>query len=400
MGKFFTQSSYIPEDDQARITKLGTYGVMETHNNPAFDTIAGIAADIFDSSGAFVNFVDSETVFFKANLSSFPSNHVERQHSLCSLTVLSDDITIIYDTHLYDDLRENPYVCCDGGIRFYAGAPIVTEDGYRIGTVCVIDSVPRKEVTDLQCSILKKLVSLALDKLESMKAKRMLAKVADDRFHHVAHDLFNPLTVISLSAQQIQRSVSKTESVYKLGSTIFEKAKSIEYNISNMLKDDLSGEKYMHLSIISFETDDIINCVSKNFSHILKNKGQHLDVCSTGNLNITGDKQRIMDILGNFLSNASKYSSAGSKITLKCEEQPHNVVFSVTDQGQGICPSEIGLLFKKFSCLSSRPTANERSHGLGLYSAKILADLHHGKVWAESAGKDLGSSFFLQLPKD
>lgn len=68
------------------------------------------------------------------------------------------------------------------------------------------------------------------------------------------------------------------------------------------------------------------------------------------------------------------------------------------DKGQGILSNELSLLFRKFSKLSSIPTAHERSHGFGLYSAKILADLHHGNMWAESCGRDKGSSFFLQLP--
>lgn len=202
MKNYFSKSSIIPEDEQERITRLNQYCVVDTSSETTFDNIASIAAELYQATGAFVNFVDSDKVFFKANLSDFPTNHVLREDSLCSLAIHSDELSIIYDTHLYEDLRKNPYVSCEGGIRFYAGMPIKTEDGYNVGTVCVIDIEPREKVSELQRSVLAKLAELALEKLESMKAKRRLAKIADDRLHHMAHDLLNPLTSIMISAQQ------------------------------------------------------------------------------------------------------------------------------------------------------------------------------------------------------
>ena len=399
MKNYFSKESIIPENEQERIERLNQYCIVDTANERTFDTVASIAAELFDAPGAFVNFVDTDKVFFKSNLSNFPTNNVLREDSLCSIAIHHEDLVIINDTHLYDDLKQNPYISCDGGIRFYAGAQIKTEDGYNIGTVCVIDSEPREHVSELQCSVLKKLAEVVLDKLESMKAKRRIAKIADDRLHHMVHNILNPLTSIVISAQHIQRKATEGDIIYRLASTIVENTRSTEQNLSKMLSKAASEEKYTELEITSVKPQEMIEEVCAHLGQILNNKQQQIKIDVSTDTDIRADRQRLIDILCNYLSNASKYSPAGSEICITCRESGDSIVFSVHDKGQGILRSEIDLLFTKFSNLSSVPTANERSHGFGLYSAKILADMHNGKVWAESEGKGKGSSFFLKLPK-
>ncbi len=399
MKNYFSRPSLIPDNEQERIEKLNQYCIVDTPADRTFDNIASIAAELFDAPGAFVNFVDSDKVFFKANLSSFPTNHVQREDSLCSIAIHEDELSIINDTHLYDDLRNSPHVSCEGGIRFYAGAPIRTEDGYNIGTVCVIDSKPRESVSELQASVLKKLAEVVLDKLESIKAKRRIAKIADDRLHHMVHNILNPLTSISISAQHIQRKTPEGDLVHRLANTIVENTKSTEQHLSKMLRKAASEEKYIELEITSINPKEIIEEVYSHLGQILSNKQQRITIdISTENL-IKADRHRLIDILTNYLSNASKYAPSESEISIGCREHDDSMIFSVTDKGQGILRSEINFLFTKFSNLSSVPTANERSHGFGLYSVKILAEMHNGRVWAESEGRGKGSTFFLQLPK-
>lgn len=399
MKKYFSKPSLIPENEQERIERLHQYCIVDTSIDGTFDNITSIAAELFDAPGAFVNFVDSDRVFFKSNLSSFPTNQVLREDSLCSIAIHENELSIINDTHLYDDLRQNPYISCDGGIRFYASVPIRTEDGYNIGTVCVIDSKPREQVSELQRSVLKKLAVVVLDKLESMKAKRRIAKIADDRLHHMVHNILNPLTSIVISAQQIQRKTTEGDLIYRLANTIVENTRSTEHNLSKMLSSAASEEKYIELEITSINPKEVIHEICANLGQILSNKQQHITVDVSTISSIKADRHRLIDILTNYVSNASKYSPSGSEISVVCKEYGDSVIFSVKDKGQGILRSEIDLLFTKFSNLSSVPTANERSHGFGLYSVKILAEMHNGRVWAESEGRGKGSTFFLQLPK-
>ncbi|WP_294198184.1 GAF domain-containing sensor histidine kinase [uncultured Chryseobacterium sp.] len=399
MKNYFSKLSLIPDNEEERIERLNQYCIVDTASERTFDNVASIAAELFDTPGAFVSFVDTDKVFFKANLSNLPINKVLREDSLCSIAIHENELCIINDTHLYDDLKQKPFVACEGGIRFYAGAPIKTEDGYNIGTVCVIDSKPRHDVSEFQYSVLKKLAGVVLDKLESMKAKRKIAKIADDRLHHMVHNVLNPLTSIGLSAQQIQRKTEEGNLIHRLAHTIVENTRSTEQMLSKMLSDAASEEQYIELEITSINPKEIIGEVCASLGQILSNKRQQIKLDISTDTSIKADRQRLIDILTNYLSNASKYSPFGSEICVSCKEHDDSIIFSVNDKGQGILRSEIDLLFTKFSNLSSVPTANERSHGFGLYSVKILADMHNGKVWAESEGRGKGSTFFLQLPK-
>lgn len=164
MSKYSYPATLIPENEQMRISTLEQCAVLDTPEDPSYDRIAQLAALIFNTPSAFINFVDKERVFFKANKSTFPTRTVARRHSLCSLTILHDTPTVFEDTHEVPQLLESPYVSGEGGIRFYAGAPLIMPNGHRIGTVCVIDAEPRL-ITKRQMEMLVMLSEIIVEKL-------------------------------------------------------------------------------------------------------------------------------------------------------------------------------------------------------------------------------------------
>ncbi|MDW8465755.1 MAG: sensor histidine kinase [Chloroherpetonaceae bacterium] len=106
----------------------------------------------------------------------------------------------------------------------------------------------------------------------------------------------------------------------------------------------------------------------------------------------------------NLISNAIKYSPHGKHIWVSMEEHQdvatlQKVVrIAVKDEGQGLSEADMQKLFGKFQRLSAKPTGGESSTGLGLAIVKQIVELHGGKVWAESEGKDKGATFFVELP--
>jgi len=164
MNEYTYPASLIPDNDAARLLSLYRCGVMDTPEEESYDRIARLAALIFNAPGAFINFVDKDKVFFKSNISSFVSRYVKRNDSLCSLTILSDKPTVFEDTHDVEQLLQSPHVSAEGGIRFYAGAPLIMPDGYSVGSVCVIDSEPRL-VTARQMEMLVTLSQIITEKL-------------------------------------------------------------------------------------------------------------------------------------------------------------------------------------------------------------------------------------------
>jgi response regulator receiver sensor signal transduction histidine kinase (EC 2.7.3.-) len=111
------------------------------------------------------------------------------------------------------------------------------------------------------------------------------------------------------------------------------------------------------------------------------------------------------EVIDNLISNAIKYSPQGTNITVRVQHSKDDdadgapsVLISVRDEGQGLTEEDMKKLFGKFQRLSARPTAGESSTGLGLSIVKQLVELHGGKVWAESEGKNKGSIFRIELP--
>jgi len=98
----------------------------------------------FDVPMAFISFVDHAREFLKAPCES-PLRNVPREHSFCAYTILDDEVLVVSDTTRDERFAENPFVVGDFNIRFYAGAPLITSSGHRIGTVCLLDTCPRSD---------------------------------------------------------------------------------------------------------------------------------------------------------------------------------------------------------------------------------------------------------------
>jgi len=113
---------------------------------------------------------------------------------------------------------------------------------------------------------------------------------------------------------------------------------------------------------------------------------------------VTADQDRMEQVLMNILSNAVKYSPSGGKIRLAGEVGEGEVHLTVTDQGLGMTPDQIGLLFQRYQRLDQDATKHIRGTGLGLYLTKGLVEAHGGRIWAESPGPGEGSTFHLVLP--
>ncbi len=112
---------------------------------------------------------------------------------------------------------------------------------------------------------------------------------------------------------------------------------------------------------------------------------------------VSFDEGAIIQVLGNFIGNAIKFSPPNTAIFITTEKTEHDVRFSVRDEGPGLSKEDQELLFKEFQTLSAKPTGGEKSTGLGLAIAKKLINLHQGEVGVETKLGG-GSTFFFSLP--
>ncbi len=155
----------IPEDDEERVQNLKSYKILDTPTEGPFNHVASIAAHMFKVPIALVSLVDRDRVWFKANVGMEGITETARGQSLCSIGILTDEVTTFNNAIEEPCLLSNPLVAGEFGLRFYAGAPIKTPEGYNIGTVCVIDKEPR-EFSAADQRVLEHLASIVMDELK------------------------------------------------------------------------------------------------------------------------------------------------------------------------------------------------------------------------------------------
>lgn len=153
------------EVEAGRRAAVARYAILDSPADDAFDRIARVAARTFSAPMATIAIVDRDRAWFKAGYGVGDVAEVDRRGSFSELAIRSEGPSVIRDTRLDPATAANPFVVGDWGVRFYAGAPITTGDGYRIGSVNVLGSHPY-DPSDRELDILTDLAALAMDQLD------------------------------------------------------------------------------------------------------------------------------------------------------------------------------------------------------------------------------------------
>lgn len=392
---FREPKSLLAENEMARLEKLREYRILDTHSEDTFDKLALMALQIFDAQNAFITFIDENRVFIKSNLSQLPYNEVNRNNSLSSLAILDDNCIVIDDTHEIDYLREHEFIALDGGIRFFAGAPLKSPEGHNVGVICVGDPNPGK-ATDKQIDMLKTLAKIVVDKLENRLRYRKSIEAQINLMNIALHEIKNPLASIKLANEIIKKDENSKDRMTEM---IKSSVTAILNKLSELLKQSELEETELTLNIEEVDMKDMFRRLLNNFELLAQRKNQELCLHCEDNLPMLhADRAKITDILHNLVSNAIKYSYYGSTIDITAREVLGYLEIRVKDEGQGLSKDDVIRLFRKFAKLSSKPTGKETSNGLGLSITKSMVELHNGTIQAISPGKDRGTMFIVTLP--
>ncbi|MEZ4380970.1 MAG: GAF domain-containing sensor histidine kinase [Nannocystaceae bacterium] len=422
------QAAPLPEDEDARLEALRRYAILDSEPEAGFDDLTTLASEICGTPIALVSLVDAHRQWFKSRV-GLAAPETPRELAFCAHAILQDDVFEVSNALEDPRFADNPLVVGDPDIRFYAGAPLVTNDGFKLGTLCVIDRVPRT-LNPTQVRALKALgrqvisqielrhavAGLARTVLDLRTARRSLQRVDDTRektgpstessfLARVTHDLRTPLNAILGYGEHLlddddDGDVGLSEEAAEVIGKIVDAGGYMLRLVNDIL--DLARLDAGHLTVTDgpIELPGLLRGVVETMRPQALVGGNSLDLELEGDLSeFASDPTRVRQILFNLLSNACKYTSAG-QITLRARAVAGDdaIAVEVVDTGIGMSEAELRRLFRPFVQVHDFADAEIESTGLGLVLTRALCERLGGSIEVRSASGE-GTTFAVWLPR-
>ncbi len=406
-----------PANEEARLRKLYELKILDTPRDERFDRIVRLAAAHFGTPMARVTFVDRNRTWYKACVGP-QAIESPRNVSLCAHTVMSGEVLVSRDMSKDPRFCNSPQVAGAPKLRFYAGAPIILEDGTRVGSLCIVDTEPRPGFSEQDCAFLADLTQIAVHELELHRqavsrenslnhAKRQLviARSVKDRFMGViSHELKTPLNHILgfgriLAGQQL--GPLGNDDYAELSRNLVQSAEHLEGLVDRVLNYTSAESSELRLS----ETVVTTEVVMAKCQELVRSRAFdagieiRLTIDPGAPLQFIGDEVQLTEAIEQVLDNAIAFSPAGETVDFRayCHDTG-GLCFQVQDQGPGIDPDRVEHMMDAFT---QGEIGSSRSHdgiGLGLAVARTIMKLHGGGITLSNE-PDAGTRVELSLPK-
>jgi K+-sensing histidine kinase KdpD len=386
-----------PKETQ-RIEELLRFEVLDTEDERALDELTQLARVICGTSISLISLLDKDRQWFKSRV-GLEASEAPRDIAFCSHAILQDDIFEVPDTLKDERFFDNPLVTGSPDIRFYAGAPLVSKSGMPIGTLCVIDTEPKKLNSSQQVA-LNTLAKQVVSQLELRLHNRYLERMQKDQQKILAvmsHDLRSPFNgILGLSKiLKDEAGTLKPESLAAMAEGILESSLKVYQLLDELLQwsSNQLGAIQVELKATILEPLIIETLDLMKESFALKN----LNVINDTNNTVVAmaDANLTKTIIRNLLTNAIKYTPNHGTIRIETHSEHREVQLVVTDTGKGV-PEDVQNQLFGSSVISQQGTIGELGHGIGLSLCGDFARKQRGYLSLDKSHKD-GAKLILNL---
>ncbi len=420
----------VPEDERERVASLHGYDILDTDPEESFDRLARLAATLIGTPIALVSLVDETRQWFKARY-GLEAPQTPREIAFCAHTILGTDIMEVEDALLDARFADNPLVTGAPDIRFYAGAPLLTPSGHRLGTLCVIDRQPR-HLCDRDRQVLRDLAQTAMQLIElrhagllavaELAARRraeaeLTRQEAESRqareqaeaalaarslfLATMTHELRTPLTAVigfsGLMAGEVMGPLG--DPAYK---EFVENIRSSGQHLLDLVNDMLDIARVeagkLELCAAPFDSQSLVTQVVRLVRGLAFERKVTIELLPEGDWQLVQvDARAIKQVLLNLLSNAVKFTPAGGVVQISAHRRGRRLVLTVRDNGDGIASADLARLGQPYE-QAGDADSRSKGTGLGLVLSHELVRCHGGQLCLESElGRGTTASFDLPL---
>ncbi|MEG3765610.1 response regulator [Alteromonas sp. 14N.309.X.WAT.G.H12] len=385
----------LPPDEEARLAELLSYRILDTDSDKVLDDITLLASQICETPIALISLVDPDRQWFKSKV-GIDVEQTHRNISFCGHAILDQSMLEVYDTLKDERFHDNPLVVGAPNIRFYAGTPLITPNGYALGTLCIVDSKP-KVLNNLQKAALDTLGRNIITHLELLKRNAELTQVNKIKTAYLStlsHEFKTPLNAIC-----------------SFGKLLEEEAKSQQ--LPALFQDALnhinaSGEKLLAAvdNLLGIDNEDIdtapksVNTVGSKafFHHIFHTLENHArghgiqissHVESTIPDTLTFNNAGFCKIMLTILDHAFRHAAPNMHIDIMLYYRLGDLILLVKDSHCGFTLKALNKVY-----VNLEDTPEEVSY---LTKLRILVDSLNGRIKVKSGGKQ-GALYMCSLP--
>ena len=388
----------LPTDEVGRFAALNSYDILDTAPEQVYDDFTTLAARICGVPIALISLIDKDRQWFKSKIGLDPAE-TPREQAFCAHAIVDNQLMVVPDASHDSRFDDNPLVTGIPHIRFYAGAPLVTDTGHGLGTLCVIDHVPR-ELTRDQLASLEALSRQLMTQLELRRAMLLLkeAERAKKAFvANVSHELRTPSTSIRGALALVRDSETNlADDSRELLSAAFRNADRLLALVNDLLDLERVGSGELAVEKRGCVLAPAIERAAETIRPIAGDAGVSLKIEPTP-VTLHADPDRLTQVMINLLANAVRFSPRGRTVTVGVSPAADRVRVTIDDQGPGVPAAFRKAIFEPFKQVEGSAAHKKGGTGLGLAISHAIVR-EHGGVLDVTDTPGGGARFWFDLP--
>jgi signal transduction histidine kinase len=394
----------VPANEMDRLYTLSELDLdySDLHNN--FTDLTKLAAKVAGTDISMINLIDLYTQWTVSNF-GLDLDQMPREDSVCQYTIMQDGPFEVPDLTGDGRFKDKFYVTDSPKLKYYYGLPLQADNGNNIGALCVLDTEP-KEITPEKTEMLKIIANEIVNRLKALKAIEALRNKlheAKESQRRIAHDIRGPIGGIIGLARLIseQGDENTLDEVLEFISLIQKSGDSILELATEILSTD-TPKKETKPGADEFNQLMLKEKLEKLYAPQAINKRINFTVNTNPETAVVPfSKNKLLQIIGNLISNSMKFTQAGGNVTVKLSlrvrEFKNELHITVEDTGVGMNQDKVNQLLAGQG-KSTEGTSGEQGYGFGLALVKHLIDSLKGNMYIISKPGG-GTTFEIVLPQ-